>query len=92
MIRLVVQIDLTDADLPAFEAYERAVLALMPDHGGRLEQRLRGVDRPVETHLLTFPSREAFDAYLNDPKRTALAAARRDCRMKSEAWEVSEIG
>lgn len=92
MIRLVVQIDLTDANVPAFEAYERIVLDLMPDHGGKLEQRLRGVGRPVETHVLSFPSQDAFDAYLNDPRRTRHAEAWRSCGARADRWEVTEIG
>ncbi len=92
MIRFVVQIDLTEANIPAFEAYERIVLDLMPEHGGRLEQRLRGVDRRVETHILSFPSQSAFDAYLNDPRRTVHAEAWRTCGATSDRWEVAEIG
>ena len=91
MIRILVQIDLAEADLPKFEAYERAVLALLPDHGGALECRFRGVDRPLETHLLSFPSSAAFEAYLSDARRTALAPAWRDCGAKAERWEVMEI-
>ena len=91
MIRFLVQIDLTEADLPAFEAYERAVLALMPDHGGGIERRLRNVDGAIETHLLAFSSAEAFEAYLNDPRRTALAPAWQACRAKAQRWEVREI-
>ena len=41
-------------------AYEDAVLALLPDHGGRLLQRVRpvgGRDEPTEVQLLQFPER-----------------------------------
>ena len=61
----------------AASAYEDEVLALLPDHGARVVYR--GVraegqadDLPVEVHLLWFPSREAFDAYIADPRRAAL--------------------
>ena len=57
----------------AFQAYERAVLPILRDHGGRVERRLRGSDGQVEVHLLRFASADAFDAYLADPRRTAFA-------------------
>ena len=72
-MKLLVQIDLSGADLEAFEAYEAAVLPLLADHGGVLEQRLRGLDGLTETHVLTFPSPEARQAYLTDPRRLAQA-------------------
>jgi hypothetical protein len=61
----------------AASAYEDAVLALLPDHGAQVLYRGvraagQGEALPVEVHLLWFPSREAFDAYLADPRRAAL--------------------
>jgi hypothetical protein len=58
-------------------AYEDAVLPLLADHGARVEYRGRralGQDPslPVEVHLLWFPSRTAYDAFLADPRRAAL--------------------
>ena len=56
-------------------AYEDAVLALLPDHGGRLLQRVRpvgGRDEPTEVQLLQFPSEAALDAFMADERRTAL--------------------
>ncbi|HUI49472.1 MAG TPA: hypothetical protein VL119_12290 [Acidimicrobiia bacterium] len=57
--------------------YEDAVLALLTDHGARVAfrgRRVEGQDHvlPLEVHLLWFPGREAFDAYLADPRRVAL--------------------
>ena len=61
----------------AASAYEDAVLPLLVDHGARVLYRgvrAAGQDPtlPVEVHLLWFPSRAAFDAYLADPRRGAL--------------------
>lgn len=70
MLRLVT-IDLTRADLEVFEAYEATVLPLVANHGGRLEFRVRSVDGASETHLLYFPSDDAFEAYRTDPARVA---------------------
>jgi hypothetical protein len=58
-------------------AYEDAVLPLLDDHGARLLYRGRRaagqVDAlPLEVHLIWFPSRAAFDAYLADERRRAL--------------------
>jgi hypothetical protein len=59
--------------------YEDAVLALLPDHGARVLYRGRRAQGqpevlPLEVHLLWFPDRAAFDAYLGDPRRAALLA------------------
>ena len=58
-------------------AYEDAVLALLADHGARVVYRGRrrpGQDPalPLEVHLLWFPTRTAFDAYLADDRRVEL--------------------
>lgn len=62
------------ADIPSgaenrFQAYESAVLPLLPRHGGRLERRLRTGDALTEVHVLSFASQEGFDAYLADEER-----------------------
>lgn len=63
----------------AMTAYEDKVLALVPEHGGELVSRAigDGADgRPHEVHLFRFPDQAAIDAYLADPRRTALAGER----------------
>jgi hypothetical protein len=68
----------TTPDLAARAAeYEDAVLALLADHGARLVYRGRrsaGEDPalPFEVHLLWFPNRAAFHAYLADDQRAEL--------------------
>jgi uncharacterized protein (DUF1330 family) len=70
---------------PALSSYEDRVLRLLADHGGRVLQRgsvLAGSrdsgngEPPAEVQFLDFPSGEALDTYLNDPRRLALAAER----------------
>jgi hypothetical protein len=90
-MKLVVQIDLTFADLAAFERYEAAVLPLLADHGGVLEQRLRAVDGSSETHVIGFVSPEGFEAYLADPRRTVHAQAFALSGAKAIRWEVGDI-
>ncbi|MER6349171.1 hypothetical protein ACWC10_25985 [Streptomyces sp. NPDC001595] len=64
---------LPEGGLDAFDAYENAVLPLLEEHGGRLEQRLRTLDDRVEAHVVTFPSDEHFATYRADPRRTSAA-------------------
>ena len=68
-------------------AYEDAVLPLLADHGGR---RTVGKDAalPVEVHVLSFPDRQALDAYLADPRRAALRAERGEVFTRTEVVEV----
>ena len=91
MLRLVA-IDLSNADIPAFEAYEERVLALVPRHGGRLEMRVRSLDGQAETHLLYFPDEQAFERFRSDPHRLALAPEWERCGASSEVRLVERIG
>lgn len=91
MLRLVT-IDLSRADLDAFERYEASVLALLPKHRGRLELRVRALDGRTETHLLYFPDEQAFDAYRSDPARLALADEWKRCGAVSTVQLVQRIG
>jgi uncharacterized protein (DUF1330 family) len=63
----------------AATAYEDAVLPLLADHGAELLYRGRraaGQDPglPLEVHLIRFPSRSAYDAFLGDDRRRRLLA------------------
>ena len=62
------------ADIPSgaedtFQAYESAVLPLLPRHGGRLERRFRTDDALTEVHIVSFESQEGFESYLADEER-----------------------
>ncbi|SFS09244.1 hypothetical protein SAMN04487846_2508 [Microbacterium sp. cf046] len=73
-------------------AYEDAVLALFPDHGATVLQRAFGDgadDQPVEVQLLRFPDRAALDAYMADPRRTALLGERDRVLARTELFAVS---
>jgi hypothetical protein len=55
-------------------------------------QRARsdGTDgQPLEIQLLEFPSSEALDAYMTDPRRTALATERDRVVAKTELINVA---
>jgi uncharacterized protein (DUF1330 family) len=69
----------------ALSAYEDQVLGLLADHGGRVLQRGSVIadssgaghgEQPAEVQFLEFPSEAALAAYMNDPRRQALAAER----------------
>src|ERR1041384_1467662 len=75
-------------------AYEDQVLALIPEHGGRVLQRARGGGgdgQPLEVHLLEFPSRRALEAYMADGRRQALSAERERTIARTEIIEVSLV-
>ena len=66
-----------------FEAYERKVAVIMARYGGVIERTIRtlkapddGSDQPFEVHLLKFPSRDRYDAYLDDAGRRSLSGER----------------
>ena len=82
MLRLV--IDLAEANLEAFERYETEVLGLVPKHGGRVELRVRALDRQSETHLLYFPGKESFERFRSDPVRLAMASEFERCGARTE--------
>ena len=78
----------------ALAAYEDRVLRLIPDHGARVLQRARssGADgQPAEIQLLEFPSAAALDAFIADPRRTALAADRDRAVARTEIIEVELV-
>ena len=90
MLKLVT-IDLVNADLEAFENYEAEVLAVVPEHGGRLEFRVRAVDASSETHLLYFPDEAAYERFRADPRRMAAQDLWRRSGARSSAVEVEQL-
>jgi predicted ArsR family transcriptional regulator len=79
-----------ESGLAAFEAYERAVLPLLAGHGGRLERRLRAADGRTEVHLVSFPSRERFAAYRDDPRRAEHAHLLAESGARTELFELGD--
>lgn len=64
---------------PDLTAYENRVLDLLADHGAEVLHRVIGDGRdghPHEVQVYRFPGQESLDGYLQDPRRTALAAER----------------
>jgi antibiotic biosynthesis monooxygenase (ABM) superfamily enzyme len=63
-----------------FEAYERKVSRIMARYGGVIERAIRTSDdvsdKPFEVHVLTFPSRDLYNAYQDDAERRSLSGER----------------
>ncbi len=88
-----------EADLAT---YEDRVLHFVPDHGGRVVLRARGSGvppargsgaggQPVEIQVIEFPAPAALDAYMGDPRRTALAADRDRAVARTEVIDVELV-
>ena len=68
-----------------------AVLALLPEHGGRLERRLRSSDGTLEVHVVAFPSARAWEAYRDDPRRLAHRPLLVASAAETDTLEVTDI-
>ena len=90
-MRMLVQFDLSEADLALFESYENQVLALLPHHGAKLETRVRSIDGRREVHLLHFPNARAREDFRNDPARLAIQDVWKRCGARSTSEEVNRI-
>ena len=80
-LRLCVLLWETPGQAEALEVYEDAVLPLLNEHSGRLVSRNTVVGRqahdPLEVQTIEFDDQAAMDAYLADPRRSALDVDRR---------------
>jgi uncharacterized protein (DUF1330 family) len=78
-----------------FDAFERQAAALLARHGGNVERRVRiaeqAAGQPYEIHVVTFPDRQAFDAYREDPGVMALQPAREDAIERTEIWLGADL-
>lgn len=78
--------------LDGLHAYEDVVLALFADHGATVLERAFGGgadEQPAEVQLLRFPDQGALEAYLSDPRRTALLDERDRVVARTELFPVS---
>ena len=67
---LVAIVDMSATDPGRGRQYEDAVLALLPRHGGSVEQRLHSTDAHSEVHLISFESRLSLRAALAEAAPT----------------------
>ena len=85
---VVVQIDLSNANLAIFDEYESNVLPLLKRYGVRLVERLRSVDQHCEIHLLEFPNADALSEFRADPTRASLQGTWQESGAVSTLTEV----
>ena len=74
-----------------FQAYEAAVLPLLPEFNGRLERRLRNQDGTVEMHIVSFASAADLQNYRNDPRRTAQASLLKKSSAITESLPMTNV-
>src|SRR3954465_2936351 len=74
-----------------FQAYEDAVLPLLPEFNGRLERRLRNPEGRTEMHIVSFASDADFQNYRNDPRRTAQAWLLERSSAKLELLPMADV-
>jgi enamine deaminase RidA (YjgF/YER057c/UK114 family) len=91
-LRLALVVDLAPDAVAPFDAYERRVLPLLERHGGRLDRRLRTADGRAEVHLLSFPDRAGYDAYLADPERADAGRLLDGLDVRRRLLEVTDAG
>jgi uncharacterized protein (DUF1330 family) len=79
----------------ALSAYEDKVLRLVAEHGGRVLERgtvLPGSQHdgepPTEVQFLEMPSEASLDAYVNDPRRLAMAAERDAAIARTDLFRI----
>lgn len=78
----------------AFALFEQKALAIVREHGGRLERAIRvprAAGAPYEVHVLAFPSESAFDAYRADPQLVALASLRESAVEGTALWSGADV-
>ena len=79
----------------ALSAYEDKVLRLVAEHGGRVLQRgtvqpgsQYDGEPPAEVQFLEMPSQASLDAYVNDPRRLAMAAERDAAIARTDLFRI----
>ncbi len=79
-----------------FERFESAAARAMNRYGGRLERRISfpssdGATEPHEMHVVTFPDRQSFARYRDDPDLRALASVRENAIRRTVVWEGVDV-
>lgn len=78
----------------ALANYEDDVLTLLAGHGAELLSRVRSLqdgEGPTEMHVISFASQPQFDAYMADPRRTAMSDRRDAAIARTEIHRVAIV-
>lgn len=73
----------------AFDAYERKAVAAMARYGGQLHEVRQPETGPDEQHILSFPSKQDLEAYLNGPEAQKARAERDLCIDRTDVTELT---
>ena len=87
---LVMTADVAPDDVEAFRRYEDVALAVMAEHGGVLERRLRSADGTVEVHLVSFADEEAVAVFAADPRRAEARAMLQDRQVQQRVEVLTD--
>ena len=94
MITLCVLLWARESQEARLVAYEDRVLQLLSDHGGHVLQRARTsglADGPLEIHILSFTSEQAFDGFMADERRAAMSDERDVAVERTEVFRVDLV-
>jgi antibiotic biosynthesis monooxygenase (ABM) superfamily enzyme len=90
-VTLVVIFRIPPEGVADFQAYEEAVLPLLPAYNGRLERRLRNPDGTEEVHIVSYASDADRQNYRNDPRRAAQAWLLEKSSAKVEMLSMADV-
>jgi uncharacterized protein (DUF1330 family) len=95
-IVLVAHIFVTPGRGSEFEAFETAAASIIERYGGKVVRRLgrsygHFLAEPDEVHIVTFPSRDAYDGYRRDPELATLAGLRDRAIRSTVVWEGMDL-
>ena len=93
-LTLCVQLWPTPGNGDSLSAYEDEVLGLLGEHGATLLQRVRSTedgDGPLEIQIIELPDQAAFDSFMADPRRTALAPLRDQSVARTDILRVTHV-
>ena len=76
----------------AFPGIRESGAALLADHGGTLERRLRSMDGRFEVHIISFATEARFAAYRADPRRAEYAGLFKESGAEAEVQTVVDVG
>jgi len=81
LLVLIVQLWVNENTVAEFEEYEKAASIVMKTYGGKVERVIRRLptspsEEPFETHVVSFPNTEQFEAYRQDPVMVDLIPTR----------------
>ena len=93
---LVVGLWIAPGQHSEFERFEADAFSVIAQYGGTLVRRVAlrdgaATDPPDEVHVVTFPSRAAYESYRADSTLASLAAQRAKSILRTVIWEGVDL-